>query len=259
MFVIDVPYFNLDQIYNSMQCPRWIKLKEMKYVIPFRDKALKIEQVKERLIMSCTEEDFYNIWFKYFDLQTDYMDENYKVKKAHKKFKVPANRGNGIHILNQDMFETYVFCKLIHKLGWENACETINQIAASYGIGHEQSMREAGQVTWYEFPTPESLLEKLTLENSNAQETKFLYKLSDAIVNHGFDMTEKDDKLFKLLGLHDMNQFPVVGLENTIEKNFKCDAYNFENEFLSNTKLKNYGLLYMCILHHVKNPPMEVI
>ena len=46
MFVIEVPYFNLDKIYESYQAPRWIKLKESKYVIPHRDKALKIEQEK---------------------------------------------------------------------------------------------------------------------------------------------------------------------------------------------------------------------
>ena len=48
MFVIEVPYFNLDQIYNSGQAPRWIKLMESKYVIPHRDKALKIEQQRDR-------------------------------------------------------------------------------------------------------------------------------------------------------------------------------------------------------------------
>ena len=81
MFVIEVPYFNLDQIYASGQCPRWIKLKESKYVIPFRDKALKIEQQRDkydwtryRLIMSCTEDDFYNVWFNYLDLAMEFTD-----------------------------------------------------------------------------------------------------------------------------------------------------------------------------------------
>ena len=50
MFVIEVPYIDLDQIYNSGQIFTWIKLKDAKYVIPFKDKALKIEQAKERFI-----------------------------------------------------------------------------------------------------------------------------------------------------------------------------------------------------------------
>ena len=98
MFVIEVPYFNLDQIYASGQCPRWIKLKESKYVIPFRDKALKIEQQRDkydwtryRLIMSCTEDDFYNVWFNYLDLRMDCLDENSKVALGSGSHFLPVN------------------------------------------------------------------------------------------------------------------------------------------------------------------------
>ena len=43
MFVIEVPYFNLDQIYNSYIAPRWIKLSDSKYIIIHEDKAVKAE------------------------------------------------------------------------------------------------------------------------------------------------------------------------------------------------------------------------
>ena len=83
MFVIEIPYLNLDQIYDSGQAPRWIKLRESKYVIPYKDKALKIEQQRDRFdfnryrfIMSCSEDEFCNIWFNYFDVETDYMQLN---------------------------------------------------------------------------------------------------------------------------------------------------------------------------------------
>lgn len=258
MFVIEVPFFDLDQIYNSKQCPRWIKLKEKKYVIPYKDKALKIEQIKSRLIMSCTEDEFYSTWFNYFDLKTDYMNENRKIKKANKKFKVLANRGSGIHILNQDIFESYIFCKLVHNLSWDKACEMINRIAACYGIEHKQSMREAGKVTWYEFPTPESLLESLKKEKIKSPIKRFLLKLSNAIVEEDFDMTQKDDALFKILSLHDTTHFPTIEIEQTLEKNFKCDVNDFEALYLSEFNFENYALLYFYILHHIKNLPKEM-
>ena len=44
MFIIEVPFMNLDQIYNSGQCFRWIKLRDGKYAIPYGDKVLKVEQ-----------------------------------------------------------------------------------------------------------------------------------------------------------------------------------------------------------------------
>ena len=98
MFVIEVPYFNLDHIYNSGQAPRWIQLgqspEKSKYVIPHKGKALKIQQQRDkfdwtrhRLIMSCTEQDFYDIWFEYFDFKMDCLTENEKVKRLGGKLK----------------------------------------------------------------------------------------------------------------------------------------------------------------------------
>ena len=34
----------------------------------------------------------------------------------------------------------------------------MNGIAEKYGIKHVQAMREAGKQTWYEWPSPESLI-----------------------------------------------------------------------------------------------------
>ena len=61
---------------------------------------------------------------------------------------------------------------------------------------------------------------------------------------------------FNLLYRHNMNTFPILGIEQTIEKNFKCDAEWFEAEYISDMKYK--GVAYMYILHHTMNPSKEV-
>ena len=265
MFVIDVPYFNLDQIYNSGQVPRWIKLKEGKYVIPFKDKALKIEQQRDRfnfdkyrLIMSCSADDFYDTWFEYLDLRTDCLDVNMKVKRLGGKFKVPANRGSGIHIIHQDEFEAYVLAKLITFVGYRKAGELMNRIAQTYGIEHNQRMREAGRVVWYEWPTPEILLEKLNKENlkSDNKVKRFLKKLCEAIINDGYDYTCSDNELFRLFGVHDTTVFPLIGIEETLIKNFGEESEEFADWYLGD--IENKGLVYMYIVHHILNRPKEV-
>lgn len=263
MFVIEVPHFNLDHIYNSGQVPRWIKLKESKYVVMHKDKVLKIEQQRDRfdlnkyrLIMSCTEEDFYNIWFEYFDLRTDYMDLNSKVKKLGGKFKVPANRGSGIHILNQDPFEVYVFTKMVANVGYIRACLAINHIAEACGKKHVQSMREAGRITWYEFPTPEMILENFDNLKKMGKINSWLKRLCEAIVYDHYAFTKCGNELYELFAKHNTSVFPINGIEQTITKNFGCPAEEFADWYLYD--FENKGLVYMYILHHIMNPPEEV-
>lgn len=57
---------------------------------------------------SCSEEEFNDIWYDYFDLDTDY---DAVVKKIHKDDKFlmdSAKFGHGIRILNQEVFETVI-------------------------------------------------------------------------------------------------------------------------------------------------------
>ena len=264
MFVIEVPYFNLDHIYNSGQAPRWIKLKEGKYVIPFRDKALKIEQQRDkydltryRLVLSCSEEDFYNIWFHYFDLKMDCLNENERIKRLGGKFKVIANRGHGIHILNQDTFEAYVLSKIISNAGYEKAKAAMNHIAEVCGIKHIQSMREAGKITWYEWPSPEMILKNFDKLKRMGKINDWLKRLCEAIVykDYALSYPENWNDLCKLYMGH-KNVFPINGIEETLEKNFDCIPDEFADWYLD--EIENKGLVYLYIVNHIMNKPKEV-
>ena len=269
MFVIEVPNFNLDHIYNSGQVPRWIQLSQSaeksKYVIPFRDKALKIEQqrdrfdwTKHRLIMSCSEEDFYNVWFEYFDMQTDYRDLNNKVRMLGGKFKKIANRGNGIHIIKQDMFEAYVLSKIIANAGYDEAHSAMNHVAEVCGIKHVQSMREAGRITWYEFPTPDMILENFDKLRNMGKINGWLKRLCEAIINDDYAFSHNGNELYELFAghKHNVSVFPVNEIRETIEKNFDCVAEEFAVWYLCD--FENKGLVYSYIVHHIMNPPKEV-
>lgn len=261
MFVLEVPYFNLDHIYDSGQVPRWIKLKEGKYVIPFKDKALKIEQQRDkydlnryRIIMSCSEDDFYDIWFEYFDLRMDCLDVNTKIKHLGGKLKIPAVKGSGIHIMHQDCFEAYVFAKLIAYAGYEKAAIAMNHIAEVCGIKHIQSMREAGKVAWYEWPTPEMILDKYNKLKRMGKMNAWLKRLCEAVVNDGYKLYS-ENALFKLFGMHDISQFPVAGIENILRKNFGVDPDEFACTYLDNIDEK--GVAYMYIVHYVLSRQRE--
>lgn len=261
MFTLEVPYFNLDHIYNSGQVPRWIQLKQSPeksiYVIPYKDKALKIQQQRNRfdwtnhrLIMSCTEEDFYNIWFDYLDLKMDCSRENRKIKKLGGKFKVPANHGHGIHLIKQDPFEAFVLSYIVEKVGYEKAKVAMNHIAETCGIKHVQSMREAGKVTWYEWPTPEMILEKHDKLKRMGSINLWLKSLCESLIKGGHFA---GNDLYMLFVGHDITRFPLDGIENVLVKNFDCEPEEFADWYLN--EIENKGLVYMYIVHHILNKP----
>lgn len=247
---------NLEQIYNTKQVPRWIRLNENKFIVIHKDKALKIEQKKERFIMNCSEEEFFEIWFKYFDLRTDYMNSNFQIKRLSNKFRIVANRGYGIHILNQDEFEAYVYSKIIEKVGYSKASVAMNHIAKVCGIKHVQSMREAGRVTWFEFPTPEMILEKINNLGKMGKINNWLRRLCLAIVNDEYDFRNSGNELYKLFTKENKTIFPVNDIEDLLERNFNCEPEIFADEYLQ--EIENKGIVYMYVLHHKLNPPKEM-
>lgn len=281
MFVINVPYFDLDQIYNSGQIFSWIKFRDKKYVIPFGDQALKVEQQKDRLIMNCNEEQFYNIWYRYFDLQTDYGDINFKAKHIGEEMKICANRGSGVRIVRQDLFEMIItFCLAtatnIPRIKW-----MVQAIREAYGVKHVQSMREVGKVTWYEFPTPHVILSNPDiLDNCKLGYRKeVIESVCQDIVDGWLDlellsgMSYEDAKeylmQFKgigpkvadcicLYGLHHLKAFPVdTHINQILERDYKCDSEIFQDWFLD--KLQDYGgVVQQYMFYNELNPPEEV-
>lgn len=134
---------DLDQIYSSGQVFRWIKFRDGKYAIPFGDSCLKIEQQqKDKFVLNCTDEDFYNKWYEYFDMGTDYMNLNYRSRSIDEDFKPNVVRASGVRILKQDLFEIIVSFMLATATNIPNIKRMIEQIATKCGKYHKQAMRE---------------------------------------------------------------------------------------------------------------------
>lgn len=278
MFVMEVPFLNLDQIYESGQCPRWIRLRESKYVIQNGDKALKVEQQKGRLIMSCSEEDFYEIWFKYFDLDTDYAHSFYALGMNEMFLKICAVRGQGVRILRQDLFESIITSVISSWCDLSITRHAVQMLNIVCGVKRVQAMREAGRITWYEFPTPEAII-----ENQDKLDTGYFGFLKEKILDvcqdiadgwldldllktlsyadakeyllqfESFDMKAADQ--ICLYGLHHLCAFPEnESVEDAIARELDCDIETFTSWFIGD--LNGYeGIIYQYIFNNELNPP----
>lgn len=281
MYLIDVPFLDLDQIYDSGQCFRWIKLREHKYVIQMGDKAIKVEQAKERLILGCNDDDFYNIWFHYFDMQTDYSAVNARFKKMDEYFKICCNRARGVRVLMQDPFETLIAYSIMPGMNYEQVQYMMAAIAGRIGKQHKMALKDAGSVHWNEFPKAFEILENQDVLRKcvlNDKQAKIVVKLCQAIVDGDLDvellgiMDNTQDIRSRLsefgignaiadcVGLHAnrlLDTFPTSKLiKKAVDREFECDVDTFEEWFLEDKT--HCGIMQQYMTYHELNPIKEV-
>lgn len=100
--------FNLEHIFECGQCFRWNKNADESYTGVAFKKAVRLwEEDGTLFIEGTTKEEFYSLWYNYFDFDTDYE----KIKKELEKDKTvkeAIKSGFGIRILRQELFETVI-------------------------------------------------------------------------------------------------------------------------------------------------------
>lgn len=235
MFVIEVPYLSLERIANTKQGLRWRKLSDpvvvrtrvdshSKYIIPMGDKVIKVEQKKERFAFSCNDEDFFNIWYNFFDLQFDYEKAVDLIRHntvSGSEMRRLLWKGKSLRILNHDLLETIVIQVLVEGKPIWQARQLANMFCEMFGEKHKQAMLESGKVIWYGFPDIERL-SKIKYEDLN-----FL------------SLGEKQDSLFQVIedivnGDMDLSLLP-------------CMSYDEAMEYLMGFGIKKLTAKYICL------------
>lgn len=101
--------FMLSQILECGQCFHFDKLDEEVYEVVAFGRAVKMEQTDKVLrIYGSSMEDYEGIWKLYLDMDNDYGLIKQSVIKADGALKTAVDEKSGIHILNQDFFETLI-------------------------------------------------------------------------------------------------------------------------------------------------------
>lgn len=286
MYIIEIPYLNLNQIYNSGQIYNWYRVTDYKYIIAFKSKSVVVEQKKQKFIFDCIEKDFFDIWWDYFDCKTDYMVVSQKLKSLGCDFASVINRGDGIHILNQDFFETVVTAFIMSNLKNNREYEKRQCLYSVRALGykHCKPMRELGKVNWYEFPTPEKLLQEVKKITSPFDERSF-YGLKDKItelaecfadgwldpeiivsmddkdaLSYLMDfMDEKAAKEVMLFSMHRLAVFPDDKVFCDVSKDTGLSINDLYDWCFDDPWTKEHaGYLYLRLVHHHIHKPKDL-
>ena len=145
--------FNLRDIFECGQCFRWNKEDDESYTGVIENNVLNVKKIENKIIFKgICNGNIQEIVTNYFDLNRDYTKIKNELSKIDDYMKNSIEYGEGIRILNQDLWETIISFII----------SANNNIPRIKGIIERLSKKYGKEIIWngkkyYTFPTPEEL------------------------------------------------------------------------------------------------------
>ena len=160
--------FDLDKIAGSGQCFRWKKEADGGYRIIASGKILHIRKEGENsrrkgsdgthggtFWLSCTEQEFHEIWHSYFDLDEDYRQLRAGIPAGDRYLRRAAETEAGVRILRQDPWETLATFILSQRKNIPAIRQCVEKLCAAVG----SKISEEDGTEFYAFPSPEQVMQ----------------------------------------------------------------------------------------------------
>lgn len=212
----NIDSFKLEDIFECGQCFRWDKQEDGSYIGVIKNGVLKVsKQGKSVAFEGVLEGDINSIVYDYFDLETNYNDFKDRLSKIDDNMKRSIEFGNGIRILNQDLWEMVISFII----------SANNNIPRIKGIINRISEKVGQKVTWngkdyFLFPSPEEL-SKLSVADLRALGTGFrdkrIYNTTQMIINKEINL----DSLIKIKSTEEIRN-ELLKLDGVGEKVADC-------------------------------------
>ena len=201
--------FELKDIFECGQCFRWNKQEDESYTGVFGKNVLNVKKEgKDVIFKGVCEKDIQLIVEDYFDLKRDYEQIKKQLSNIDNNMKKSILYGQGIRILNQDLWETIISFIISANNNIPRIKGIIERLSKNYG----DEINYNGKI-YYTFPTPEQLKD-VTVEEYRKLGLGFrdirLYETTHMILNKEIDLEkmqnnpntiEVREQLLKLSGV----------------------------------------------------------
>ena len=151
--ISNIDSFELKDIFDCGQCFRWNEQQDGSYTGVFGENVLNVNKIGNKVVFKgICKEDIKETVEKYFDLNRDYQKIKSKLEKIDENMKKSIEYGQGIRILNQDLWETIISFII----------SANNNIPRIKGIIERLSKKYGKEIEWndtkcYTFPTAKDL------------------------------------------------------------------------------------------------------
>lgn len=201
--------FELKDIFDCGQCFRWNEQEDGSYTGIFGNNVINVKkQNNEITFEGICEKDIKETIENYFDLNRNYEEIKEQLSKIDENMKTSIEYGQGIRILNQDLWETIISFIISANNNIPRIKGIIERLSEKYGNEIEFNRKK-----YYTFPTPEQL-KNVSVEEYRKLGLGFrdirLYETTKMILEKQVDLekmkqnpntTEIRDELLKLSGV----------------------------------------------------------
>ena len=185
----NIKSFELADIFDCGQCFRWNKQEDGSYTGIFKENVMNVQKDGDTVIFKgICNGDIKEIVQDYFDLNRNYEEIKEKLSQIDDNMKISIEYGQGIRILNQDLWEMII----------SYIISANNNIPRIKGIIERLSKTYGREIDWngekyYTFPTPEELKD-VTVEDYRKLGTGFrdirLYETVHMVLDKKVDLEE---------------------------------------------------------------------
>lgn len=145
--------FELKDIFDCGQCFRWNEQEDGSYTGVFGNNVINVKKENEEITFEgICEKDIKETVESYFDLNRNYEEIKEKLAQIDENMKTSIEYGQGIRILNQDLWETIISFIISANNNIPRIKGIIERLSQKYG-----NEIEFNEEKYYTFPTPEQL------------------------------------------------------------------------------------------------------
>jgi len=145
--------FKLVDVFDCGQCFRWNKEPDGSYTGVFKGNVMNVQKEGNKILFrGICNGDIKSIVTDYFDLNRDYEQIKNTLSKIDENINISIQYGDGIRILNQDLWETIISFIISANNNIPRIKGIIERLALNYGDKIIWNKKE-----YYAFPTPEQL------------------------------------------------------------------------------------------------------
>ena len=258
--------FDLERIADSGQCFRWEKLPDGSFRILHGRSCVYAEELgDQRFSFSCTEEEFIDVWSRYFDLGENYAAIRGRIDPEKDPFlQKAAEQEKGIRILRQDPWETLITFILSQNKNIPAIRRSVEALCSSCG----ERMTDVLGREYHAFPSPAaaaSLSEEEMKACRFGYRSRYVHEAAEAVLSGRADLDAlaascgeeilrvltglygvgiKVANCVSLFGFHNLDAFPRdVWIRHILENEYP-QGYPFEEYSPYNGVYQQYMFAY---------------